>query len=154
MGSPKVCKHAICRRKSSQTLTQFRLALLGSLLQERGWDHKAGAGGAVYPPVVLESFPQLRSIHRRPLINRLVRDDRFSEICNNFIRTSYTLTIHQYRSFSPCSNSIFAHCINQTNATSGFDPVNFFKMSLRHSQWSKSNKNLHNWYWPPHIYHV
>ena len=115
--------------------------------QGGGWWSSLPASG-------LDTFPQLRSIHRRPLINRLVRDDRFSEICNTFIRTSYTLTIHQYRSFSPCSNSIFAHCINQTNATSGFDPVTFFKMSLRHSQWSKSNKNVHNWYWPPHIYHV
>ena len=61
-----------------------------------GWDHKAEAGGAVYPPVVLDSFPQLCSIHRRPLINRLVYYDRFSEICNTFIRTSYILTIHQY----------------------------------------------------------
>ena len=120
----------------------------------RGWAHKAGAGGAVYPLVVLDSFPQLCSIHMRPLINRLVCDDRFSEICNTFIRTSYTITIHQYRYFPPCSNSIFAHCINQTNATSGFDPVTFFKMSLRYNQWSKSNKNLQNWYLPPHIYHV
>ena len=37
----------------------------------RGWAHKVGAGGAVYLPVVLDSFPQLCSIHRRPLINRL-----------------------------------------------------------------------------------
>ena len=123
VGRPKVCKRALCRRKSSQTLTQFQLALLGSLLQERGWDHKVGAGGAVYPPVVLDSFPQLRSIHRMPLINRLVRDD--TEICNAFIRilhSNYT----PIPVFSPCSNSIFAHCINQTNATSGFDPVTFF----------------------------
>ena len=49
--------------------------------------------------MVLDSFPQLCSIHRRPLINRFVCDDRFSEICNTFIRTSYTLTIHQYRYF-------------------------------------------------------
>ena len=49
--------------------------------------------------------------------------------------------IHQYRFFSPCSNAIHAHCINQTNATSGFDPVDIFKMSLRCNQWSKSNKN-------------
>ena len=118
-----------------------------------GWANKAGAGVAVYPPAVLDCLPQLCSIHRRPLINRLVCDDRFSEICNTVIRTSYTLTIHQYRSFSPCSTSIFGHCINQTNATSGFDPVTFFKMSLRYNQWSKSNKNLQNWYWPPHIYH-
>ena len=120
----------------------------------RCWAHKADASGAVYPPVVLDSFPQWCSIHKRPLINRLVCDDRFSEICNTFIRTSYTLTIHQYRYFSPCSNSISAHCINQTNATSGFDPVTFFKMSLRYNQWSKSKKILQNLYWPPHIYHV
>ena len=100
----------------------------------RGWAHKAGAGGAVYPPVVLDCFPQLCSIHRRQLINRLLCDGRISEICNTFIRTSYTLTIHQYRSFSPCSNPIFAHCINQTNATSGFDPISFFKMSLMNNQ--------------------
>ena len=108
----------------------------------RGWTHKVRAGGAVYPPVVLDSFPQLWSIHRRPLINRLVCDDRFSEIWNTFVRTSYILNIHQYRSFSPCSNSIFVHCINQTNATSGFDPVTFFKMSLRYTQWSKCNKKF------------
>ena len=62
--------------------------------------------------------------------------------------------MHQYRSFPPCSNAIFAHCINQTNETSGFDPVAFFKMSLRCNQWSKSNKIHSNWYWPPHIYYV
>ena len=115
---------------------------------------QGGGGGAVFPPVVLDSFPQMCSIHRRPLINRLVCDDKFSEICNTFIRTSYTLTIHQYRCFSPCSSSIFAHCINQTNATSGFDPVTFFKMSLKYNQWSKSNKYLLNWYWLPHMHHV
>ena len=115
--------------------------------------HKTEAGGAVYPSVVWNSFPQLCSIHRRALINRLVCDDSFSEICNTFIRTSHTLTIHQYQYFSPCSNSISAHCINQTNATSGLDPVTFFKISLRYYQWSISNKNLQNWYWPPHIYH-
>ena len=112
----------------------------------RGWAHKAGAGGAVYPLVVLDSFPQLCSIHMRPLINRLVCDDRFSEICNTFIRTSYTITIHQYRYFSPCSNSIFAHCINQTNATSGFDPVTFFKMSLRsHISCIKTRTKYKKW---------
>ena len=35
--------------------------------------------------------------------------------------------MHQYRSFSPYSNAIFAHCIDQTNVTSGFDPIAFFK---------------------------
>ena len=97
MGCPKVYKRALCRQTSSQILTQFQLALLGSAA--RGWAHKARVGGAVYPPVVLDSFSQLGSIHRRPLINRLVCDDRFSEICNTFIWTSCTLTIHQYRSF-------------------------------------------------------
>ena len=34
VGCPKVYKRALFRRTSSQTLTQFQLALLGSLLQE------------------------------------------------------------------------------------------------------------------------
>ena len=110
-------------------------------------------GGGWWSSLLASGLGQC-SIHRKPLINRLVCDDRFSEICNNFIRTSYTLTIHQYRSVSPCSNSIFVHCTNHANATSGFHPVTFFKISLRYNQWSKSNKKLQNWYWPPHIYHV
>ena len=68
--------------------------------------------------------------------------------------TSYTSTMHQYPYFFPFSNAIFAHCINQTNATSGFYPVAFFKMSLKCNEWSKSNKNRQNLYWPPHIYYV
>ena len=48
--------------------------------------------------------------------------------------------MHQYRSLSPRSNAILAHCINQTNATSGFDPVAYSKISMRCNQWSKSNK--------------
>ena len=71
-------------------------------------------GRAVYPPVVLDSFPQLCSIHRRPLMNRLVCDDRLTVICNTFIRTSHTLTIHQHQSFS---------LGYLTNAISGFDPI-------------------------------
>ena len=87
-------------------------------------------GGTVYQPVVLDSFPQLCTIQRRPLMNRRVCD-KFSIICNTFIRTSYTLTIYQYRSLSPCFNAILAHYINQTNATLGFGPFALFKMSLR-----------------------
>ena len=32
--------------------------------------------------------------------------------------------------------------INETNVTSGFDPVAFFKMSLKCNQWSKYNKKI------------
>ena len=85
---------------------------------------------AVYPPVVMDSFPQLHSNHRRPLMNRIVCDERFSVICNTFIRTFCTLTLHQNWSFPPCSNAILANCIYQTNATSGFGPVAHFKISL------------------------
>ena len=35
----------------------------------RGWAHKAGAGGAVYPPVVLDSFLQMCSIHDTSIFN-------------------------------------------------------------------------------------
>ena len=140
MGCPKVYKRALCHPDPYTVPT-----CAAWISAARGWAHKAGDGGTVYQPVVLDSFPQLCSIHRKPLINRLLCGDRFSKICKTFIRTSYTLTIHQYRSFSPCSNSIFAHCINQTNATSGFDPVTFFKISLRYNQWPKSNKNSQNW---------
>ena len=84
----------------------------------------------------------LCNIHGRILMNQLVCDDRFSVIPNTFIRTSYTLTIHQYWSFSTCFNAILAHCIYQTNATSGFNPVALFKMSLRCNQRSKPNKKI------------
>ena len=50
-------------------------------------------GETDYPPMVLDSLPQLRRIHIS-LMNRLVCDDRFSIFCNTFIRTSYILTIH------------------------------------------------------------
>ena len=87
-------------------------------------------------------------------MNLLACDDRFSEICSTFIRTSYILTIHRFWFFSPCFNATLAHCINQTNATSGFDPIAIFQISLKWNQWSKSSDNLKNSYWPPHIYHA
>ena len=62
--------------------------------------------------------------------------------------------MHKYRYFVPCSNAIFANGINQTNATSGFYPVAFFKLSMRYNQWSRSNKSQQNLYWRPHIYYV
>ena len=66
------------------------LDICSSSLSPQGRD-----GGTVYPPVVFASFPQFWSIHRRPLMNRIVYDNRFSVICNTFIRTSYIQTMHQ-----------------------------------------------------------
>ena len=51
---------------------------------------QGGDGETVYPPVVLASFPQFYSTHRRPLMNRLMCDDRFSVICYTSIGTSYS----------------------------------------------------------------
>ena len=62
-------------------------------------------GETVYRPEVLESFSQLYSIHRRPQINRFECGNRFSVICNTFIRISYT-NFTGILAFSPCS-----HCL-------------------------------------------
>ena len=105
---------------------------------------QGGDGGTVYPPVVLASFPQFYSIHKRPLMYRLVCDDRFSVIFLYFHTNLLKINYAPIPVFSPCSYAILAHCINQTNATSGLDPVAFFKMSLRFNQWLKSNKNQQN----------
>ena len=102
---------------------------------------QGGDEGTVYPPVVLASFPQFYSIHMGQLVNRLVCDDRFSVFFLYFHMNLLQLNYAPIPVFSPCSNAVFARCINQTNATSDFDPVAFFKMSLRFNQLLKSNKN-------------
>ena len=76
-------------------------------------------------------------------MNRLVCDNRISMIFDTYTNL-LQLNYASIPIFSPRSNVIFAHCINQTNATSGFDIVAFFKMSLRCNQRSKSNKNQQN----------
>ena len=110
-------------------------------------------GGTVFPPVVLDSFSQLWSIHRRSLMNRLVCDDRFSIICSYFIRTSYILTIQQYRAFSKFSNVTLAHCINPTNATHWchFEKGNWFKTwscAGRIYAMGKDDIEKLTYYWP------
>ena len=90
---------------------------------------QGGDGGTVCPPLILDIFPQLCSIHRRPLMHRLVWRQDFGNLQyfhTNLLRSNYT----PIPVFSPCFNVTLAHCIDHTNVTSGFDHwVALFKMS-------------------------
>ena len=98
-------------------------------------------GRIIYQPVVLDNFSRLRASSRSQM-NRLVRDDRFSMICDSLYQPPKFLLHDNNDRFFSCLDVTHAHCIGHTNAISAFDLVALFKISLRCNQWSKSNKKL------------
>ena len=69
---------------------------------------KGRDGGTVLSPVVWAASLQLRSIPKRPLINRVECDDRFSVIYNTFILT-YAALLHGSNGVFLCASISSMH---------------------------------------------
>ena len=90
--SSKVSGMHLWRGQTYTISNVCRAVWISVILSPQGRD-----GETVYPPMVLDSFSQLRPIPRGSQMNQSVHGDKFLVICNTCTPTSYSIVTRQLR---------------------------------------------------------